>query len=147
VTALRHVLRYTGVLLLFGIGAVHMYEYLADYYRVIPTIGDLFVLNVVAAVVLGLALASPLRSPAGVRSVPVLGRAPHVLVALGAAVFALGAIIGLLISEQASLFGFHEYGYRTGIVLALALEGAAVVALLGFAALELRRARPSADGG
>ncbi|MFA1541774.1 hypothetical protein [Actinomadura monticuli] len=139
-------LRYAGVLLLFGIGAVHLYEYLADHYRVIPTIGGLFVLNVVAAVVLGFVLASPLRSPAAVRSVPVLGRAPHAFVALGAAVFALGTIIGLLISEQASLFGFHEYGYRTGIVLALALEGAAVVVLLGFATLELRRARPSVDG-
>ncbi|MFB4307339.1 hypothetical protein [Actinomadura sp. GTD37] len=147
--ALRHVLRYLGVLLLFGIGAVHLYEYLANHYRVIPVIGPLFGLNFVGAVVLGLVLASPLRSLPGVRSVPVFGRAPLALVALGAAGFVLGTIIGLLISEQASLFGFHEYGYRSGIVLALALEGAAVVVLLGFAVLELRRAgtRRSADAG
>ncbi len=147
--ALRHVLRYLGVLLLFGIGAVHLHEYFANHYRVIPTIGALFALNFVAAVVLGLVLAGPLQSLTGVRSLPVFGRAPHALVALGAAVFALGTIIGLLISEQASLFGFHEYGYRSGIVLALALEGAAVAVLFSFAALDMRHARscPPADAG
>ncbi|WP_242882141.1 hypothetical protein [Actinomadura litoris] len=140
---MRHVLRYLGVLLLFGIGAVHLREYVADHYRVIPIIGVLFALNFAGAVALGIVLASPLRSP------PLFGRAPLALVALGAAGFALGTIIGLLISEQASLFGFHEYGYRSVIVLALALEGAAVVVLLAFAALETRRARgrPSTGAG
>ncbi|MFA1542706.1 hypothetical protein [Actinomadura monticuli] len=95
--------RYLGVLL-FGIGAVHPHEYLADQYRVIPTIG---------------------------------------------ALFALGTIVGLLISDQDGPFGFHEYGHRTGFVLAPALEGAAVAVLLGFAALGMRpaRRRPATDAG
>ncbi|MGI5201236.1 hypothetical protein ACQEU6_06520 [Spirillospora sp. CA-108201] len=146
-TPLPHLLRYLGVLPLFGIGSVHLHEYPANRYRGIPTIGARFALDFAGAVVLGLVLASPLRSLPGVRSVPVSGRAPHTLVALGAALFALGTVTGLLTSEQASLFGFHEYGYRSGI--GLALEGAAVAVLLGFAALDLRRAqtRPSADAG
>lgn len=132
-------LRYLGVLLLFGIGAVHLYEYIATYYRVIPVIGVLFLINFVGAVVLGLLLAGPLRSLPGIGSVPIVGRAPHALVALGAIVFSLGTLIGLLISEQASLFGFHEYGYRTTVVLALGLESGAIVVLAGFLALDMRR--------
>ncbi|SNR49012.1 hypothetical protein [Actinomadura mexicana] len=139
---MSHLLRYLGVLLLFGIGAVHLYEYFADYYRVIPVIGVLFLLNFAGAVVLGLVLAGPLRSLPGLGSVPIAGRAPHALVALGAIVFLLGTLIGLLISEKAALFGFHEYGYRTTVELALALESAAVVALTAFLALEMRRLRP-----
>ena len=143
---MRHLLRYAGVLLLLGIGAVHLYQYLVNHYRVIPIIGVLFGLNVVVAVLLGIVLAIPPGTLPGVRSIPVFGRAPHALLALGAAGFALGAIAGLLISEQATLFGFHEYGYRGGIVLALVLEAAAVAVLAGFVALDLRRVRARPSG-
>ncbi|WP_026411077.1 hypothetical protein [Actinomadura oligospora] len=145
-------LRYLAVLLLFGVGAVHLYEYVADHYRVIPTIGGLFAANVVSAVVLGLVLAAPptslrfLRSLPIVRSVPLVGRAPHVLVALAAIVFLVGTIIGLLVSEQATLFGFHEYGYRAAVWLALGLETAAVLALVAFVALEARRVASETSG-
>ncbi|MDL4774190.1 hypothetical protein [Actinomadura xylanilytica] len=138
---MRFLLRYLGVLLLFGIGAVHLYEYFADHYRVVPVIGVLFAINFAGAVVLGLVLASPLSSLPGIGSVPIAGRAPQALVALGAIIFALGTIIGLLISEQGTLFGFHEYGYRTTVMLALGLESGAVVVLAGFLALEMRRLR------
>lgn len=144
---MSNVLRYLGVLLLFGIGAVHLYEYLADHYRVIPIIGVLFLLNFVGAVVLALALAAPLRSLPGLSSVPVVGRAPHAPVALGAIVFSLGTLIGLLISEQSALFGFHEYGYRTTVMLALGLESGVVVVLSAFLALEVRRLRRPAGAG
>ncbi|MBO2455997.1 hypothetical protein [Actinomadura violacea] len=138
-------LRGLAALLLFGVGAVHLYEYFADYYRVIPIIGDLFAANFASAVVLGLSLLAPLGSMPIVGSLPIVGRAPHALVALGGIVFLLGTIIGLLISEQASLFGFHEYGYRTTVWLALALEAAAVVVLAAYLAAEARRPRPG-DG-
>ncbi|WP_329521008.1 hypothetical protein [Spirillospora sp. NBC_01491] len=138
---MRFLLRYLGVLLLFGIGAVHLYEYFADHYRVVPVIGVLFAINFAGAVVLGLVLASPLSSLPGIGSVPIAGCAPQALVALGAIIFALGTIIGLLISEQGTLFGFHEYGYRTTVMLALGLESGAVVVLAGFLALEMRRLR------
>ncbi|MFC5185069.1 hypothetical protein [Actinomadura harenae] len=138
-------LRYLAVPLLFGVGVVHLYEYVADHYRVIPIIGDLFIANFATAVVLGLVLAAPPRSlrflgslPV-VRSVPFAGRAPHVLVAIAAILFLLGTIAGLIVSEQATLFGFHEYGYRATVWLALGLEAAAVLVLAAFAALEARR--------
>ncbi|TYK53391.1 hypothetical protein [Actinomadura decatromicini] len=140
---MRDLLRYLAVLLLFGVGAVHLYEYFADYYRVIPIIGILFLINFASAVALGLALASPLGSLPGVASIPVLGRAPHALVAAGAIVFALGTIIGLLITENTTLFGFHEYGYRTTIALALGLESGVVVVLAAYLALETRHPHPS----
>jgi hypothetical protein len=136
-------LRCLAALLLFGVGAVHLYEYFADYYRVIPIIGPLFAANFASAVVLGLALLAPLGSIPLVRSLPLLGRAPHALVALGGIVFLLGTIIGLILSEQGTLFGFHEYGYRTTVRLALALESAAVLALAAYLALETRRPHPS----
>lgn len=41
----------------------------------------------------------------------------------------LGTIAGLQISEFATLFGFHEAGYHTAIVLSLVFEGAAAVLL------------------
>ncbi|WP_131736621.1 hypothetical protein [Actinomadura roseirufa] len=134
-------LRYLAALLLFGVGAVHLYEYFADHYRVIPVIGNLFLANFAGSVALGLALAAPLGSLRLVRSLPLVGRAPHAFVALGGIGFLLGTIIGLIISEQATLFGFHEYGYRATVWLALGLESAAVVVLAGFLALEGRRAR------
>ncbi|MGI5204283.1 hypothetical protein ACQEU6_22205 [Spirillospora sp. CA-108201] len=133
---MNNMLRYLGVLLLFGIGGVHLYEYLADHYRVIPIIGVLFLLNFIGAVLLGLSLAVPLGSLPGVASVPVAGRAPHAFVALGAIVFSLGTLAGLLISEQSALFGFHEYGYRTTVYLALGLESGVVVVLTAYLALE-----------
>ncbi|MFA1546652.1 hypothetical protein [Actinomadura chokoriensis] len=138
---MREVLRYLGVLLLFGIGAVHLYEYFADDYRLIPTIGVLFLVNFAGATAIGLLLASPLESLPGVRNVPIAGRAPHALVALGGIGFAAGTIIGLLISEVGTLFGFQESGYRTIIKLALGLESATIVVLAGFLALEMLRLR------
>lgn len=144
-------LRYLGALLLFGVGAVHLYEYTADHYHVIPIIGPSFAANVVIAVVLGLALAAPpnvlafVRSLPLVRSLPFVGQAPHALVALGGIGFLLGTIIGLIISEQGALFGFHEYGYRAAVWLALALEAAGVIVLAGIVALETRR--PAAHPG
>ncbi|NKZ05579.1 hypothetical protein [Actinomadura latina] len=138
---MRDLLRYLGALLLFGIGALHLYEYFADDYRDVPTIGVLFLLNFAGAVALGLLLVSPLGSLPGVRSVPAAGRAAHALVALGGIVFAAGTIIGLLISETGTLFGFQEGGYRTVIAVSLGLESAAVVVLAGFLALEARRMR------
>jgi hypothetical protein len=136
------VLRGLAALLLLGVGAVHLYEYFADYYRVIPIIGDLFAANFASAVGLAIALVVPLGSLPVVRSLPIVGKAPHALVALGGIVFLLGTIIGLLLSEQGTLFGFHEYGYRATVWLALALEAAADLLLAAFLAAESRHVTP-----
>ena len=47
---------------LLAIGAVHLQQYIVRYYRVIPTIGPLFLLNFIAATVLGLYLLVPARA-------------------------------------------------------------------------------------
>jgi hypothetical protein len=141
VIAMRDLVRYLGVLLLFGVGAVHLYEYYADDYRVIPTIGILFLLNFIGGVVLGLLLALPLGSLPLVRSVPVAGRAAHALVALVGIAYAAATIIALMISETGTLFGFREDGYGPAITAALGVESAAVVVLAAFVALEARHLR------
>jgi hypothetical protein len=141
VIAMRDLLRYLGVLLLFGVGAVHLYEYYADDYRVIPTIGILFLLNFIGGVVLGLLLALPLGSLPVIRSVPIAGRAAHALVALVGIAYAAATIIALMISETGTLFGFQEGGYRTVIMVALALESATIVVLAAYSALEAGRLR------
>lgn len=56
------------------------------------------------------------------------------LAAAAGIAFAAGTIISLQISESASLFGFHEHGYRTAIVLSIAFEAAAIVLLTGYLA-------------
>jgi hypothetical protein len=45
--------------------------------------------------------------------------------ALAGAAVAAGALLALLISEQAPLFGFMEHGYRVAIVLSVASEAVA----------------------
>lgn len=117
--------RYLGALLLIASGAVHLQQYFAVYYRVIPVIGPLFLANFILAVLLALALLAPIGR---------LGWWAPALVAVGGILFAAGTIIGLEISESGTLFGFHEHGYRTAIVLSIAFEGAAIVLLAGYLA-------------
>jgi hypothetical protein len=117
------VARYVGALSLIATGAVHLQQYYAVYYRVIPTIGPLFLVNFLVGVALGLALLAPLDH-----------RAPelHRLAAIGGIVFAAATIIGLAVSENGTLFGFHEHGYRPAIVVSLAFEAVAIVSLAAY---------------
>jgi hypothetical protein len=117
------VARYLGALSLIATGAVHLQQYYAVYYRVIPVIGPLFLVNFVLGVALGLALLAPLQH-----------RAPelHRIAAIGGIAFAAGTIIGLAISENGTLFGFHEHGYRPAIVISIAVEALAVVSLAAY---------------
>jgi hypothetical protein len=140
-SAMHELLRLTGALLLFGVGAIHLYEYLADGYRDVPTIGWLFLLNFAGAVALGLLLMAPLGWLPGIRSAPAIGWAAYGLLALGGIVLSAGTIIGLMISETGTLFGYQEGGYRTVIKVSLALESAAVVVLAAYLALEVGRLR------
>jgi hypothetical protein len=52
------------------------------------------------------------------------------LLAAGGILLAAGSLAGLLLSETTGLFGFIEQGYRSAIVLSIALELAAI-GLLG----------------
>jgi len=114
-------LRLIGAGLLVATGAIHLDLYLTGY-RTIPTIGWLFLLQVIAAFGLGaIVLVSGNR-----------------LAAAAAAGFALATLGGYLLSLRIGLFGFREVRTTAGVV-------AAVIELGAFAALSTVALRPSAQ--
>src|SRR5215472_16953390 len=115
-------LRLAGSGLLIATGAIHLDLYLTGY-RTIPTIGWLFLLQVIAAFVLG----------AGVL---VLGS--RMAAAVGAG-FALATLGGYLLSIWVGLFGFKEVRTTAGIV-------AGVIEVVAFMALAQLALTPAAQG-
>ncbi len=106
-------LRIIGAGLLAAAGGIHLDLYLTGY-RSIPTIGWLFLLQVIAAFALALAVLV-LSSP---------------LAALAGAGFAATTLGGYLLSLWVGLFGFQEVRTTAGIV-------AGVIEIAAFAALAL----------
>jgi predicted lipoprotein with Yx(FWY)xxD motif len=104
-------LRVVGAGLLLATGAIHLDLYLTGY-RTIPTIGWLFLLQIIAAFALGLTVLA-FRSR---------------LAAVGGAGFAVATLGGYLLSLRIGLFGFREVRTTAGIV-------AGVVEVAAFAAL------------
>ena len=135
----RGVLLVAGSGLLIATGAMHLDLYLTGY-RTIPTIGWLFLLQIITAFALALA-------------VLVLGllRAPGSrLTALAGALFALSVLGGYTLAVWIGLFGFKEVRTTAGIVAGV-IEVAAAAAL-GVLALTPSPAAPGrhqaqADGG
>jgi predicted lipoprotein with Yx(FWY)xxD motif len=119
-------LRLPGAGLLAVTGAIHLDLYLTGY-RSIPTIGWLFLLQVIAA--FGLAVA-------------VLATASRLIAAAGAA-FALVTLGGYLLSVWTGLFGFTEIRSTAGIAAGL-IETAAFATLAVFAATPAARGRSAA---
>jgi predicted lipoprotein with Yx(FWY)xxD motif len=116
------ILRVAGSGLLIATAAIHLDLYLTGY-RTIPTIGWLFLLQVIAAFGLGLAvLAIPSR----------LAVASRLAAAAGAG-FALATLGGYLLSVWTGLFGFKEVRTTAGIVAGVV----EVVAFVVLAALAL----------
>ncbi len=109
------VLLVAGAGLLTASGAIHLDLYLTGY-RTIPTIGWLFLLQVIAAFGLSLGVLA-LRTR---------------LAALAAGGFALATLGGYLLSVWIGLFGFKEVRTTAGIVAGI-LEVAAFAALAAFA--------------
>ena len=124
-------LRVAGAGLLIATGAIHLDLYLTGY-RTIPTIGWLFLLQVIAAFALALAVLVT-----GGRHV-IAGR----LAAAAGAGFALATLAGYLLSVWIGLFGFKEVRTTAGIVAGV-IEVAAFAVL---AALALAPA-PAPAGG
>jgi predicted lipoprotein with Yx(FWY)xxD motif len=121
----RFVLRLVGAGLLVTTGAIHLDLYLTGY-RTIPTIGWLFLLQVIAAFGLGaivLASGSWLASAAG-------------------AGFALSTLGGYLLSLRIGLFGFREVRTAAGIVAGI-IEVAAFAALAALALGSLTKRQPT----
>jgi predicted lipoprotein with Yx(FWY)xxD motif len=105
-----------GAALLVASGAIHLDLYLTGY-RTIPTIGPLFLLQVIAAFVLAAAIA-------------VTG---SWLAAAAGAAFAVSTLGGYLLSLWVGLFGFTEVRTTAGIV-------AGIIDVAAFAALALAAA-------
>lgn len=122
-------LRTVGAIAVLVVGAVHLQQYFAEQIDSVPIIGTLFLLNFAGATVLGLGLLIPAARL----------RLLHLLFALGGIGLAATSFVFLFVSEHQPLFGFQDHGYRAGIVVALAAEAVAVVALTAYLALRLRR--------
>ena len=115
-------MRALGAVLLFATGGVHLDLYVTGY-RTIPTIGDLFLLQVISA--LGLAVA-------------ILVARWRITAAAGAG-FLLATLGGYLVSLHTPLFGFREVRTTAGVV-------AGVIEVVGFAVLAALALRPSERG-
>jgi predicted lipoprotein with Yx(FWY)xxD motif len=114
-----------GAALLVAAGSIHLDLYLTGY-RSIPTIGWLFLVQVVSAYVLALAIAVTRQG---------------LVIASGAA-FALGTLGGYLLSLKVGLFGFTEV--RTTAGIAAGIIDVAAFAALAFAVDAGRRAASAA---
>ena len=119
----RFALRLAGGGLLIATGAIHLDLYLTGY-RSVPTIGWLFLLQVIAAFGLG---------------VVVLATGGWLAAAAGAG-FALATLGGYLLSLWIGLFGFTEVRTTAGIV-------AGVIEVAAFAALAALAGLAAAPGG
>jgi predicted lipoprotein with Yx(FWY)xxD motif len=108
-------LRLAGTGLLWATAGMHLDLYLTGY-RTIPTIGWLFLLQVIAGLLLGLL---------------VLGTGSRLAAAAGAG-FAIATLGGYLLSLQFGLFGFREVRTTAGIVAGI-IEVAAFAVLAAYA--------------
>jgi hypothetical protein len=132
-------MRRLGAIAILGVGAVHLQQYLGDGYRSIPTIGPLFLLNAVSSGVVGIGLLLPIERLLHDRGAELTSG----LLAGAAVAIAAGSLVALFISENGTLFGFSETGYRTVIVVAIVAEALAIVLLAPVAAVSLKRAASS----
>jgi hypothetical protein len=125
---------------LLAIGGVNIQQYIVQDYRVIPTIGPLFLLNFIGGTGLGLYFLVPVGRRAG---------RVRLLVDAGAGLagwlLAAGGLVGLLVSEHTPLFGFMEHGYRFAIVFAIVSEAVAIIALTVLLVDNRARARGNPD--
>ena len=122
--------RYLGALAVLAVGVDHIEQYYVNYYRAVPTIGTLFVLDFIAATVIAVGLLLPLR-----RLSSRFGDRLFTLLALAGIGIGAGTLAGLLASENVGQFGFMEVGYRSAIVLSIVFDAAAIAFLSAFLAL------------
>jgi predicted lipoprotein with Yx(FWY)xxD motif len=117
-SGLRLALRVAGAGLLIATAAIHLDLYLTGY-NSIPTIGPLFLLQIIAGFGLGLLI---------------LATGDRLIAGLGA-LFALSTLGGYLISVQFGLFGFREVRTTAGV-------WAGILEILAFALLAWLTALP-----
>jgi predicted lipoprotein with Yx(FWY)xxD motif len=114
-------LRVVGAGLLFATGAIHLDLYLTGY-RTLPTIGWLFLLQVISDAILAGTLVVSDGRP---------------IAAAGAGLF-LSTLVGYLVALRFGLFGFREVRTTAGVA-------AGAIEIVGFAALATFALRPYGD--
>jgi hypothetical protein len=117
--------RLVGALALLAVGAVHLQQY-NKLYSAVPTIGPLFLVTFVAAVLLAAVLLAPTGRWRGRWAGTLV-----TLATLGGVGLAGGALVMLEIAERRPLFGFREPGYDPTAIAASQGAEAATVVLLG----------------
>jgi hypothetical protein len=122
-----HAALYLGALAVLATGIDHIQQYYGNNYSTVPTIGTLFFLNFVGAVVIAAGLVAPLGRVAGRYA-----EAVRAVFAVGGIGLGVVSLVALFVSESSGLFGFVENGYRSAIVLAIVAEAAAAVFLAIF---------------
>ncbi len=136
-TILARLALVVGAVAVLATGGDHLDEYAANQFSTVPTIGTLFLLNFIAATLIGAGLLLPLRSLMRRYGDPL-----QALLACAGIGLAATSLIGLWISESSSLFGFTDHGFRTTIVVAIVAESTAMIALIGYLALTRIHLRP-----
>lgn len=117
-------LRVCGCGLLLAMGVIHLYLWLTGF-QSLPTIGILFLLNVIGSAVLAVAVpAVPARF---------LG-----LTAVLSALFTAGTLGALALSLTVGLFGYFESPDSAIVVTTIVVESAGVLVLAALAALTFR---------
>lgn len=119
-----------GATAVLATGADHVDEYTADHFSTVPTIGTLFLLNFIAATLVGAGLLLPLQ-----RITKRFADRIRALLAVTGIGIAASSLLGLWISESSSLFGFTDNGFRPAIVVGIVAESIAIVALAAYLAL------------
>ncbi len=117
--------RFLGAIAVVVSGVVHLQQYFGPYQE-IPTIGQLFIVDFVAAILIGMALLAPVEHLAG----RFAGAAIALVTAAGIALTG-GSLAMLAISERTPLFGFQEPGYDPAAIDLTRQAEIAAVVLLG----------------
>jgi hypothetical protein len=129
-------MRRLGAVTLLIVGAVHLQQYVANDYSVLPTIGPLFLLNAVGAGIVAISLLAPIERMLGDRQADLAVG----LLAVVALAIAVGSLVALFIAESQPLFGFMENGYDTPILIAIVAEALTVILLAPVAVTTLQGA-------
>ncbi len=117
-----HALRYVAAAFILLNGGVHFYLWWRQSYRVIPTIGPLFMLNAVAALLIAAAL---LWKPWTIAALLGLG-------------FSVATFGGFVLASTRGLFGFVTI-WTTPAVVASIAEAGAIVSLLAWWSITRRK--------
>jgi hypothetical protein len=133
-------MRRLGAITLLVVGAVHLQQYVANGYSVLPTIGPLFLLNAIGAGIVAIGLLAPIERMLGDRQADLAAG----LLSLVALAIAVGSLVALFIAESQPLFGFMQDGYDMPILIAIAAETLTTILLVPVAVRSLQGA---ASGG